>query len=146
MGTADGLIIRPYDAKDRDEVVGLWDRSGLIVPWNDPDHDIECKLKVMGELFLVGVIDGKVIATAMVGYEGHRGWINYLAVDAGYRRKGIARALMEKAEEELRKLGCPKINVQIRSSNMVAAGFYENLGYTLDDVISMGKLLDQDLL
>lgn len=135
------MIISPYDNVQRDEVIDLWERGDLIVPWNDPDRDIDAKLKVMGDLFLVGTVEEKVIATVMVGYEGHRGWVNYLAVDPEYRRRGIGRALMKRAEEELRTLGCPKINVQVRTGNISAVAFYDGIGFTSDDVISMGKRL-----
>ncbi len=136
------LIIRSYEHADQDGVVELWHRCSLVVPWNDPVKDIEAKLKIQSELFLVGIYDGKIVASAMVGYDGHRGWINYLAVDPDFQRKGFGRRIMEKAEDELRKLGCPKINVQIRTSNIDASAFYQSIGYKHDDVISMGKRLD----
>jgi ribosomal protein S18 acetylase RimI-like enzyme len=84
------------------------------------------------------------VGSVMIGYEGHRGWINYLAVDPSLRRQGIGRRLMEHAEEILRRAGCPKINLQVRSENMQAADFYADLGYLRDDVISFSKRLDPD--
>jgi ribosomal protein S18 acetylase RimI-like enzyme len=140
----DGLRIRPYRTEDRDDVVRLWNACGLVVPWNDPVRDIERKLKNDPERFLVGVLDGKVVATCMAGYEGHRGWINYLAVSPALRRRGIASRLMREAESLLKKAGCPKICLQVRSSNVQVVRFYENLGYSKDDVISMGKRLVRD--
>ncbi|MCB1168237.1 MAG: GNAT family acetyltransferase, partial [Leptospiraceae bacterium] len=124
-----GFLIRPFRVEDTQQTVQLWRRCNLIVPWNDPYKDIQRKLEVQAELFLVAVIDSKdsnaaatdgeaVAGTVMAGYEGHRGWINYLATDPGYRRRGIATALMEEAENLLQQRGCPKINLQIRESNL----------------------------
>ena len=80
----------------------------------------------------------------MTGYEGHRGWINYLAVSPDIQRQGIARQMMKEAENKLSALGCPKINLQIRSSNIQVINFYKRMGYTDDEVLSMGKRLAQD--
>ena len=138
------LIIRRYDTADRDEVIELWRQCGLVVPQNDPGRDIERKLKVNPEWFLVGELEGNIIATCMAGYEGHRGWINYLAVAPRYRRRGFAMQLMQEAERVLRKSGCPKMNLQVRSSNSGVIEFYKAIGYSIDDVVSMGKRLEQD--
>lgn len=139
------LYIRSYQDGDRKDVIQLWHNCNLVVPWNNPESDIERKLKVNPDLFLVGLIEGKLIATAMGGYEGHRGWINYLAVSPQIRRKGIGRKMVEEVEVKLRMLGCPKINVQIRSSNQDVIEFYGNIGFSVDDVVSMGKRLIDDL-
>lgn len=114
-------------------------------PWNDPHKDIERKLKVRSDLFFVGEVDGRVVATVMAGYEGHRGWLNYLAVEPGHQRHGLARQLVAHAEQLLRDAGCPKINLQIRTGNAGVIEFYRRLGYSVDDVVSMGKRLEQDL-
>jgi len=140
MTDASELVIRPYEETDQEQVIDLWHRCNLLVPWIDPVKDIQAKLKVQRELFLVGTIGDRVVATAMIGYV-NRGWVNYLAVDPNYRRHGIGRRVMKKAEEELSRLGCPKINVQIHTSNEGAIGFYESIGFRRDDVISMGKRL-----
>jgi ribosomal protein S18 acetylase RimI-like enzyme len=95
-------------------------------------------------LFLVAVIDQTIVATVMAGYEGHRGWINYLAVTPEEQRRGLGRKMMGEAEHRLRVAGCPKINLQIRSANAAAVGFYRALGYVCDDVVSMGKRLEAD--
>ena len=142
MHTEASLHIRPYQPRDREAVVDLWARSGLVVPHNDPLRDIERKCRVNPEWFLVGVLDGHLVASCMAGYEGHRGWINYLAVSPGYRRQGIATQLMQKAEALLKKAGCPKINLQVRETNQAVIAFYERLGYANDRVISMGKRLE----
>ena len=139
------MDIRKFREQDRKAVISLWRRCGLLVPWNHPDLDIDRKLEVQGELFLVGVIEGAVVAVAMGGYEGHRGWINYLAVDPEMRRQGLGRMMMERIEAGVRDMGCPKINLQIRENNLDVIRFYENIGYSSDHVIGFGKKLSEDL-
>jgi ribosomal protein S18 acetylase RimI-like enzyme len=138
------LQIRPFVEADEPQVVDLWQRCGLVRPWNDPRKDIARKLGVQRELFLVGVAGDRVVATVMAGYEGHRGWINYLAVDPASRRQGVARALMAAVEDRLRALGCAKINLQIRADNRDAIAFYNRLGFAEDAAVSMGKRLERD--
>jgi len=136
--------VRPFCLDDQQEVILLWERCGLTRPWNAPTQDIQRKLSVQPEGFLVAIIDGVVVATVMAGFEGHRGWINYLAVDPDHRRRGLGRELMERAEQFLRDLGCPKINLQVRSTNAEANAFYEAIGFSCDDVVSFGKRLVDD--
>lgn len=138
------LDIRPFRIDDEASVVPLWRDCGLVVPWNDPHKDIQRKLLVQPEMFLVACLDDVVIGTVMAGYDGHRGWINYLAVHPDHRRGGIGKRLMEEAERLLRQAGCPKINLQVRSGNAVAIGFYERIGFKTDGVVSLGKRLDSD--
>ncbi len=138
------LEIRAYRDSDEDNVVALWRQCGLVVPWNDPVKDIRRKLLVQRCLFLVGLLDDRVTATIMAGYEGHRGWINYLAVAQEFRRQGFGQLIMDEAESRLRKMGCPKVNLQVRRSNARAAEFYRSIGYAEDDVLSMGKRLVED--
>jgi ribosomal protein S18 acetylase RimI-like enzyme len=138
------LTIRPYKESDREAVMALWHACNLVVPWNDPARDIECKLKVRPDLFLVGEFEGRLAATCMAGYEGHRGWVNYLAVSPAYRRRGFGRLMMEAAEKRLEEAGCPKLNVQIRAANSQVVEFYRSIGYRTDDVLSMGKRLEED--
>ncbi len=95
-------------------------------------------------MFLVGLLGTRLIAAVIAGYEGHRGWINYLAVAQDSRGNGFGRRLMEEAEARLRALGCPKINLQVRSSNADVIEFYRRIGYSVDDVVSMGKRLEED--
>jgi ribosomal protein S18 acetylase RimI-like enzyme len=130
--------------EDRTAVIRLWLECGLVVPHNDPRRDIERKLEVNAEWFVVGTLDGSVVATCMAGYEGHRGWINYLAVSPSFRRRGLATKMMEHAERILKAAGCPKINLQIRTSNDEVIRFYEAIGYRVDPVVSMGKRLEPD--
>ena len=138
------LLIRPCLEPDQDAVVELWQECGLTVPWNDPKKDIRRKLSVQRDMFLIGLVDNKVVATVMAGYEGHRGWINYLAISPAHQKQGYGRRMMDEAESRLRELGCPKINLQIRTSNTDVIDFYKALGYSVDDVVSMGKRLDPD--
>ena len=138
------LIIRAYETADEASVVSLWHACGLVVPWNDPVRDIHRKIQVQPDFFLVGLSHGKLAATVMAGYEGHRGWINYLAVAPEHRRQGFGCRMMEAAEARLRAVGCPKINLQIRGSNTEVVDFYRSIGFLEDDSISMGKRLVQD--
>ena len=138
------MTIRAYRASDEEAVIGLWNACGLVVPHNNPKRDIERKLRVNPELFLIGELDGQVIASCMAGYEGHRGWINYLAVHPEYQRHGLARAIMQHAESLLHAAGCAKINLQVRSTNAAVIAFYERLGFAQDNVVSLGKRLEHD--
>lgn len=138
------MHIRPFQPGDENAVVTLWQRCDLIRAWNDPFKDIRRKLAVRPDLFLVGELDGEIMACVMAGYEGHRGWLNYLAVTPKYQRRGYARAMVGEAERLLREAGCPKINLQVRSANHAVIEFYRKLGYLVDDVVGMGKRLEQD--
>ncbi len=139
------MLIRPFQESDADAVVELWRLCELTRPWNDPYLDIARKLTVQRELFLVGTDEeGAVIASAMGGYEGHRGWVNYLAVHPDTRGAGHARALMDELESLLLARGCPKVNLQVRRDNAEALAFYAAIGYGIDDAMSLGKRLIAD--
>jgi ribosomal protein S18 acetylase RimI-like enzyme len=138
------MEIRSFRPEDEEAVVPLWKRCGLVRAWNDPHRDISRKLQVRGDLFLVGVVDGVIVATVMAGYEGHRGWVNYLAVAPENQRAGLAREMMNEVERRLRASGCPKINLQVRNGNVAAIEFYRAIGYIQDDVVSMGKRLENE--
>jgi ribosomal protein S18 acetylase RimI-like enzyme len=138
------IEIRPYQPADETAVIDLWDRCGLVRPQNNPRADIRRKLEVAPELFLVGIVDSEIVATAMAGYEGHRGWINYLVVSPSARQRGHGRLIMEHAERLLRERGCPKINLQVRAGNQDAIEFYKRIGFSIDDVLSMGRRLVVD--
>ena len=131
-------------ATDEQQVIALWRTCALTRPWNNPSLDIARKLKVNAEWFLVGEESGNIIASAMFRYEGHRGWVNYLAVHPSYQRKGYATQLMQHGERLLQANGCPKLNLQVRSTNASTLAFYESLGYKNDEVISLGKRLISD--
>lgn len=138
------MIITPYQSEYQVAVIELWNACGLVKPWNDPSKDIERKAEHSPELFLVGLVDGKVVGTVMGGYDGHRGWINYLAVNPDAQQTGLGRALMQAVERLLLAQGCPKINLQVRSTNTQVITFYEKLGYQDDQVLGLGKRLIDD--
>jgi ribosomal protein S18 acetylase RimI-like enzyme len=138
------MDIRSYQSADQDQVIALWEACDLLRPWNDPIKDIQRKLERDPELFLVGTINQNIVASAMVGYEGHRGWINYLAVNPVYQRHGYGRQMMQHAEQLLKQLDCPKVNLQIRTDNSQAIEFYRALGYQTDQVVGLGKRLQVD--
>ena len=138
------MNIRTYKSHDKQAIIALWRACGLVVPHNDPHRDIERKLADDPEGFLVGEEAGVIVASCMLGYEGHRGWINYLAVVPSAQRGGLATAIMQEAERRLLARGCPKVNLQIRSSNEAVADFYRSLGFVRDDVVSFGKRLIPD--
>ncbi len=140
----DNLLIRSYRREEKRDVIDLWINCNLIVPANNPEKDIERKLAVNPDLFLVGLLNDTLVASCMVGYDGHRGWINYLAVAPQYRRRGIATRIMKAAEKCLTSAGCPKINLQVRTSNKAVIQFYKRVGFSDDDVISLGKRLAPD--
>lgn len=138
------MTIRQFAPDDADAVVALWRACDLVRPWNDPHKDIARKLAVADGLFLVAEDDGAVVGTVMAGYDGHRGWMNYLAVAPELQRSGLGRALVAAAEAGLAAFGCPKVNLQIRDTNTAVVAFYERLGYSVDAAISMGKRLEPD--
>jgi ribosomal protein S18 acetylase RimI-like enzyme len=140
----DNMQIRPFKIEDEAQVIALWQMCDLLRPWNDPHKDIARKLSVRPDLFLVGVVDDRVIATVMAGYDGHRGWLSYLGVTPEYQRRGFGALIVAEAERLLAQSGCPKINLQVRTSNTQVIDFYRRLGYVFDDVVSMGKRLEPD--
>lgn len=139
------MLIRSFREEDSEAIVALWQACGLTRPWNDPYRDIARKLTAQPELFLVGEVSGAPMASAMVGFDGHRGWVYYLAVDPAHQGKGCGRMLMAHAEQLLIERGCPKINLLVRAGNDVVIDFYNKLGYAPDAVVSLGKRLISDL-
>ena len=138
------MNIREFKAADSEELIALWQACELTRPWNDPQRDIQRKLDVDDNLFLVGVENNKVVASVMGGYDGHRGWMNYLAVAPEHQRRGLATQLVQCIEEKLLALGCPKLNLQIRTDNIAVQSFYKEIGFGVDDAVSMGKRLIPD--
>lgn len=138
------MEIRPYRHEDEAAVIAVWDRCGLLRPWNDPKKDIQRKLNDSPDQFLVGTIDGRIVATVMAGYDGHRGWINYLGVCPDHQRQGLGRQIMQAAEQRLRDCGVPKINLQVRAGNQQVIDFYRSIGFLMDEVVSLGKRLESD--
>lgn len=139
------LAIRAYKASDEAAVIRLWQACELVRPWNDPAADIRRKVAFQPAGFVVGSVDDRVVASVMAGYDGHRGWINYLAVDPAERGQGHALALLRHVEALLLAVGCPKINLQVRASNTDALGFYRHLGWAEDSVASYGLRLIDDV-
>lgn len=145
MKESPALTIREYRAADEDALIALWAACELIRPQNDPRKDIARKLRVNPEWFLVAESgDGELVGSIMAGYEGHRGWINYLAVAPDHRRAGYGRALMAVAEQQLRAAGCPKINLQVRADNPGVIAFYERIGFCVEGAVSLGRRLEID--
>jgi len=138
------MKIRVFSIQDEAAVIGLWQRCELTRPWNNPHLDIARKLTTQPELFLVGELDRTLIASAMAGYDGHRGWVNYLAVEPAHRNKGFGRQLMQHIEQQLQARGCPKLNLQIRSNNQAVQAFYRKIGYVADEAVCYGKRLIED--
>jgi ribosomal protein S18 acetylase RimI-like enzyme len=140
---ANPLLIRRFAEDDTAEVTSLWLRVFPDdPPWNAPGEIIRHKRQIQPDLFWVGVSELRIVATVMAGYDGNRGWIYHLAVAPEQRRRGFGRAMMAHAEERLRSLSCPKVNLQIRSSNVSVARFYQALDYAIEERVSMGKRLD----
>jgi len=136
--------IRAFQHDDHEAVVALWEQCGLTVSWNDPGRDIERKLQVQPELFLVAVEADAVIGSAMGGYDGHRGSLYYLAVAPEYRGRGVGSMLVKELSRMLQEMGCPKLNIMVRASNSEVIGFYENLGFATDEIACMGRRLISD--
>ena len=138
------MKIRAFEPSDEPAVILLWEKCDLVRPWNDPHKDILRKLAVQPEMFLVGIANREIVATAMAGYEGHRGWVNYLAVAPEHQGKGFGRAIMAEAEKRLESMGCPKLNIQVRGTNTAAVEFYRRIGYRIEDRVSLGKRIEPD--
>lgn len=138
----DLLKIRPYQQEDRGGLLSLWGEVfGASAGHNNPETSLDKKLRHDPDLLLVAVMDSLVVGSVMGGYDGHRGWIYSLAVTPSLRRKGIASALMHKIEVLLRTRGCLKVNLQVVSSNSEVVVLYEELGFHVEERISMGKKL-----
>ncbi len=135
------LEIRAYRPADEESVVLLWLRTGLEESSEAARASVAAKLAVQPELFLVGALGGRVVATVLAGYDGHRGWLHRVAVDPDQQKGGIGRALVFAAERALAARGCPKLNLQVRGGNQAVVGFYERLGFRAEDRASLGKRL-----
>jgi len=140
-------VIRKFDvAVDRDQLVELWQRVFAYEgAHNAPELVLEKKLSVADGLLFVAEADGKAVGSVMAGYDGHRGWIYSLAVLPEYRRRGLGSRLMQHAEEQLKALGCVKINLQILKGNEAVESFYRTLGYESEQRISMGKKIPENM-
>jgi ribosomal protein S18 acetylase RimI-like enzyme len=135
------INIRDYLKKDRKYVLQLWKECNLTHPWEEPAMDIKRILEVSPDLFLVGVIDDKIIATGMGRCDENRGWVEYLCVTPTFRKKGIARHLLKIIEDRLLKRGCSEVNLLIDTDNATAIEFFQSVGYHTNSVTLMGKHL-----
>ena len=138
------MNIKPYHPDNQQAVINLWQACNLVVAWNDPIKDIQRKMLVDPDLFLIGELSEDIVATVMGGYEGHRGWINYLAVSPEHQRKGYARAMMQQVEALILQKGSPKINLQVRNNNIDVIQFYQAIGYDIENAVGLGKRLIPD--
>ena len=138
------INISDFDIRDTEAVVALWQNCGLTRPWNDPYKDIQRKLTDTTGAFWLGRIGSEIVASIMIGYDGHRGSINYLAVAPDHTGTGIGRDLMARAEAFLIELECPKVAFCVRRDNAPVLAFYDHLGYGIDDVYALGKRLIPD--
>ncbi len=137
------LVIREIADDDIEAVVGLWTAAGLVRPWNDPSTDIAFARSSANATIRVGLEGGRIVASVMVGHDGHRGTVYYLAVDPSQRRAGLGRRMMAAAEEWLRELGVWKINLMVRAENHEVLGFYDALGYRDSGVVVREKWIDE---
>jgi ribosomal protein S18 acetylase RimI-like enzyme len=140
----DHFIIDTYQPGDEADVISLWQECELVVPWNNPLSDIARKTADSPQLFFIGRLDGKLVASCMAGYDGHRGWVYFLAVRKLHRRKGLAARLMSHVEKKLIELGCPKLELMVRNSNSNVISFYRSIGFDRDPVTLLSKRLSQD--
>ncbi len=138
------MIIRSFQEADTEKVVELWEDCSLTVPWNDPKKDIQRKRVVQSELFLVCEEGNRIIGSVMGGYDGHRGWLYYLAVHPNHRQQKIGTLLVSEVEDRLKKRGCPKVNLMVRTGNSEVLSFYRRLGYQVDEVVGLGKRIIPD--
>lgn len=138
------MLIRPFHAADEENVVEVWRACGLLRPVNNPYKDIQRKMNVNSELFLVGVLDGKIVSAIMGGYDGHRGAVYYVGVHPDHQRKGFGRAIMLELERRLSAMGCPKFNLIVRGENKKVVEFYRSIGFEVEPNLQLGKRLESD--
>ena len=138
------IKIRQYAASDQERVIRLWELCALTRQWNNPIKDIQRKLTVQSELFLVLEKDGEILGSIMGGFDGHRENVNYLGIHPDHKNKGLGKLLMNRIEVELIKMGCPKINLMVRDANIDVQQFYKVIGYKEQKVVVFGKRLIPD--
>ena len=135
------MEISRLDIKEAAQAAALWEESGLVRAWNDPQADIEAALACATSTILAARDGGRVVGTVMAGYDGHRGWLYSVAVRRSHRRRGIGELLVREAEARLAALGCRKVNLQVRSTNEAVVAFYRALDFEIEARISLGKRL-----
>ena len=138
------IKISEFTDDQSNQVIALWEKCGLTRSWNNPEKDIARKNGDQNGKFLIGQIDGVLMASIMIGYDGHRGSINYLAVDPDYAGAGYGKILMAEAERLLILLGCPKINLCVRADNDKVVELYRQRGYAIEPVHLLDKRLIKD--
>jgi hypothetical protein len=137
------LSVRPFRPTDRQQLEALWTKVfPEDPPWNAPTVMIENKLKVQPQLLLVAEVGDMIVGAVMAGFDGVRGWIYHLAVAPEFRRRGFGARLVRSAEKGLRRIGCPKVNLQVRAGNEQVVAFYRSLGYEVEERVSMGRRLE----
>jgi ribosomal protein S18 acetylase RimI-like enzyme len=139
---ADHLNIRAATGSDRVAVIALWQAAGLTRPWNDPGSDFDLALANPTSTILLAHDEAGLAGSVMAGFDGHRGWVYYLATAPDRLKHGIGGALMAAAEDWLRQLGCPRVRLMVRDDNLAARGFYRAIGYDDQAVVTMGRTLD----
>lgn len=138
------VLIRPCAPDDDAQVVALWSEAGLTRPWNDPHKDLARARAVWPDLLLVAADGDRVVGSVMAGYDGHRGWLYYLATAADRRGEGIGRRLIAEAETRLEALGCPKVMLMVRADNDAVLAYYDAIGYQRETVRVAGRRLIPD--
>ena len=136
------LSVAPITDADVPAVIALWQRCGLTRPWNDPAGDIAFARRGPNATILVGRADGAIVASAMAGHDGHRGWVYYVAVDPQHQKKDFGRAIMAAAEDWLRSEGVAKVQLMVRPDNTNVRAFYDRLGYDTQERVIYAKWLD----
>jgi ribosomal protein S18 acetylase RimI-like enzyme len=136
------LNIEPIEERDIPEVIALWQRCGSTRPWNDPAADIALARKEANSTILLGRNDGVLVASVLVGHDGHRGWVYYVTADPEHRFKGYGRAIMSAAEHWLRARGILKLQLMVRKDNAKVHAFYRSIGYYNQETVTFAKWLD----
>jgi len=139
---ARALTVAPIGDGDVADVIALWQRCGLTRPWNDPASDIALARKGENAAMLAGRDNSGIVASVLVGHDGHRGWVYYVAVDPDCRHKGYGRVIMDAAEQWLRRRGIEKLQLMVRPDNSQVQAFYRSLGYLEQERIIYAKWLD----
>ncbi len=139
---AHGLSISAIEDRDIPEVIALWQRCGSTRPWNDPAADIALARKEANSTILLGRNDGVLVASVLVGHDGHRGWVYYVTADPEHRFKGYGRAIMSAAEDWLRARGILKLQLMVRKDNAKVHAFYRSIGYYNQETVTFAKWLD----
>jgi ribosomal protein S18 acetylase RimI-like enzyme len=144
VASSGAMQIAPLSPARYEAAVALWREAGLTRPWNDPIDDLQRAAAQSGSTVLAATEGDRLLATAMVGHDGHRGWVYYVAVTPVARGRGLGRAIMQACEHWLAQRGVPKLNLMVRGDNAAAIAFYASLGYRQDDVVVLAKRLEGD--